>query len=181
MKLNENNLLGAVNELRAKGYEDDYIVDENNLICTNSNKCLTVNDFEVEDAFQFEITENAIDSQFLFTIKDKQTQNKGLLIDLMGSHYYDDTLISEKLKVPTDMYVCEDNSPMKYGMPKIFKDIFNQNPERFELRIGHLDMPACPFGNSFKALGYDRISKEYVWLVTSIIKDKRLERVTFEG
>jgi hypothetical protein len=42
-------------------------------------------------------------------------------------------------------------------------------------------MPACPFGNSFKALGYDRISKEYVWLVTSIIKDKRLERVTFEG
>ena len=83
VKLNENNLLDAVNELRAKGYEDDYIVDENNLICTNSNKCLTHNDFEVEDAFQFEITENAIDSQFLFTIKDKQTQNKGLLIDLM--------------------------------------------------------------------------------------------------
>ena len=94
MKLNENNLLGAVTELRAKGYEDDYIVDRNNLICTNSNKCLAHNDFDVENAFQFEITENAIDSQFLFTIKDKQTQNKGLLIDLMGSYYYDDTLIS---------------------------------------------------------------------------------------
>jgi hypothetical protein len=40
MKLNENNLLGAVTELRAKGYEDDYIVDRNNLICTNSNKYL---------------------------------------------------------------------------------------------------------------------------------------------
>ena len=179
MKLNENNLLGAVTELRAKGYEDDYIVDRNNLICTNSNKCLAHNDFDVENAFQFEITENAIDSQFLFTIKDKQTQNKGLLIDLMGSYYYDDTLISEKLKVPMDMYVCEDSSPMKYGMPKIYKDIFNQNPERFELRIDYPYMPACPFGNSFKALGFDKEKREYVWMVTSIIKDDRLKKVVY--
>ncbi len=75
-----------------------------------------------------------------------------------------------------DMYVCEDSSPMKYGMPKIYKDIFNQNPERFELRIDYPDMPACPFGNSFKALGFDKEKREYVWMVTSIIKDDRLKK-----
>jgi hypothetical protein len=40
-------------------------------------------------------------------------------------------------------------------------------------------MPACPFGNSFKALGYDKTKKEYVWLVTSIIKDERLNKNEF--
>ena len=180
MKLNENNLLDAVNELRSKGYDDDYLVNDNTLICTNSNKCLNHNEFEVEDAFQFEITENAVDSQYLFTIKDKQTEKKGLLIDLMGMHYYDDTIISEKLNIPLEMYICEHKSPMKYGMPKILKDFYNTNPDRFELRIGFPDMPACPFGNSFKALGFDKEKKEYVWLVTSIIKDERLKKVTFE-
>ena len=87
--------------------------------------------------------------------------------------------ISEKLKVPMDMYVCEDSSPMKYGMPKIYKDIFNQNPERFELRIDYPDMPACPFGNSFKALGNKKEKREYIWMVTSIIKDDRLKKVVY--
>lgn len=180
MKLNENNLLGAVSELRAKGYNDDYIVEANTLINTNTNVYLASDDFEIENAFQFEITENAVDSQYLFTIKNKQTGSKGLLIDLMGTHYHETTAISEKLKTSVDKYVCEDTSPMKYGMPKIFKDVFNQNPERYELRIGYADMPACPFGNSFKALGFDKEKKEYVWLVTSIIKDDRLKRVNFE-
>ena len=64
-------------------------------------------------------------------------------------------------------------------MPKIYKDIFNQNPERFELRIDYPDMPACPFGNSFKALGFDKEKREYVWMVTSIIKDDRLKKVVY--
>ncbi len=98
--------MGAVTELRAKGYEDDYIVDRNNLICINSNKCLAHNDFDVENAFQFEITENAIHLQFLFTIKDKQTQNKGLLIDLMGSYYYDDSTYFQKNSKSPYGYVC---------------------------------------------------------------------------
>ena len=73
MKLNENNLLGAVNELRAKGYNDNYIVEENNIINISSNVYLNSDDFEIENAFQFEITENEADTQFLFIIKNKQT------------------------------------------------------------------------------------------------------------
>ncbi len=181
MKLNENNLLGAVNELRAKGYSDDYEVKGEQLYCTTSKKHLDMEEFDVEDAFQFEITENAVDSQFLFTIKDKASEDKGLLIDLLGEHYYSGGVVSKKLDQPVQEYVCEDTAPMKYGMPKILKEKFNENPDRFELRVGFEDFPACPFGNSFKALGYDKENQEYVWLVTSIIKDDRLKQVQFKG
>ena len=40
-------------------------------------------------------------------------------------------------------------------------------------------MPACPFGNSFKALVFDKEKREYVWMVTSIIKDDRLKKVVY--
>ena len=179
MKLNENNLLGAVNELREKGYQDNYEVRDEHLICTNTNKKVAVDEFDVENGFQFEISENAVDSQFLFTINDKKSEKKGLLIDLMGEHYYDDSMISKKLNIPIDTYVCDDPVPMKYGMRKVFKEEFNANPDNFELRQGYSNMPACPFGNTFKALGYDKTKKEYVWLVTSIIKDERLNKNEF--
>ena len=58
MKLNENNLLGAVNELREKGYQDNYEVRDEHLICTNTNKKVAVDEFDVENGFQFEISEN---------------------------------------------------------------------------------------------------------------------------
>ena len=88
-------------------------------------------------------------------------------------------MISKKLNIPIDTYVCDDPVPMKYGMRKVFKEEFNANPDNFELRQGYSNMPACPFGNSFKALGYDKTKKEYVWLVTSIIKDERLNKNEF--
>ncbi|MFK7031017.1 hypothetical protein [Flavobacterium oreochromis] len=175
MKLNENNLLGAVKELQEKGYQNNYEIQDQHLICTNTNKKLVSDEFKVENGYQFEITENAIDSQYLFTINDLNTGQKGLLIDLMGENYYNNSTISKKLNIPLEIYICHDELPIKYGMRKIFKEEFNNNPDYFELRKGYNDMPACPFGNSFKALGYDKIKKEYVWLVTSIIKDKRLK------
>ena len=55
MKLKENNLLGAVNELRTKGYEDDFKIKDNHIISTKSGKILNVHDFEIENGFQFEI------------------------------------------------------------------------------------------------------------------------------
>lgn len=65
MKLQENNLLGAVNELRTKGYQDDFKIKDNHIYSTKSGKILNVDDFEIENGFQFEIKENAVDSQYL--------------------------------------------------------------------------------------------------------------------
>jgi hypothetical protein len=63
----------------------------------------------------------------------------------------------------------------KYGVRKVFKEEFNAAPKRYVLRKGFPDFPKCPFGQEFTMLGYDTQSHEYVWLVTSIIRDSRLQ------
>lgn len=72
-------------------------------------------------------------------------------------------------------YDNSDDEPMKNGVPKILKADFNEDPDRYVLRKGFPDFPECPFGNSFSMLGYDNVKERYVWLVTSILKDERLD------
>jgi hypothetical protein len=45
--------------------------------------------------------------------------------------------------------------PAKYGVPKVFKSEFNEDPDRYVLRKGFPDFPECPYGESFSMLGYD--------------------------
>lgn len=180
MKLEEDNLLGAVKELRAKGYEDDFKIKDNHIISTKSGKTLSVDDFEIEKGFQFEIEENAVDSQYLFTIVEKATGSKGLLIDLLGMELFGDRPVNKKLQVPMDIYVSKAEPVYKYGVRKVLKAEFNMEPERYELREDFPDFPWCPFDNRFTILGFDKEYQEYVWLVTSILRDKRLRRISHQ-
>jgi hypothetical protein len=139
-----------------------------------------VEDFEIENGFQFEIKENAVDSQYLFTIVEQATGNKGLLIDMMGLEFFGDKPVNKKLQVPMDIYVGEAESVYKYGVRKVLKQEFNIEPEQYELREGFPDFPFCPFDSSFTILGFDKKNQEYVWLVTSILCDKRLKKISYQ-
>jgi hypothetical protein len=66
----------------------------------------------------------------------------------------------------------------KYGLTKIYKAHFDEEPDRYEFRQGFPDMPVCPWGGSFAGLGYDRKEERYVWLVKSVLRDKRLVTVS---
>lgn len=179
MKLKENNLLGAVNELRAKGYEDDFKINENQIVSTRSGKILRVDDFEIENGFKFKIEESDDDSQYLFTIIEQTTGNKGLLIDLMGMEFFGDKPVNKKLHVLMDTYVYEAEPVYKYGVRKVLKREFNIEPWRYELREDFPDFPYCPFDNRFTILGFDKENQEYVWLVTSILQDQRLKKISY--
>ena len=180
MKLKENNLLGAVKELREKGYEDDFKIKDNHIISAKSGKILNADDFEIEKGFQFETGEHGADSQFLFTIVERATGNKGLLIDLMGIAYFGDNPVNEKLRVPMDTYVSKAKPVFKYGVRKVLKAEFDNEPERYELREDFPDFPWCPFDNRFSILGFDKEYQEYVWLVTSILRDRRLRKISHQ-
>lgn len=181
MNLNESNLLGAVNELKTKGYNEEYIPVDGHIDCAVSGKKLMPDDIEIEQGFQFDITENTNDSQFLFAVKERKTGTKGLLIDLLGEYKFGSSDFSKMLNIPLDNYYYNDKEDRKYGLTKIFKEKFYEDPSRYEFRIGYPDFPACPFGNSYQALGFDRENNEYVWLVTSIIKDKRLNWIPYNA
>jgi hypothetical protein len=179
MKITENNLLGAVNELRAKGFNDEFLVEKNTVKSTKTGKVYSEDDFIISHAYRFDITENAVDTQNLYVIET--ADGKGLLIDILGNYLYTPNLPgAANVGNTVESYVCEDQ-PMKYGMEKIYKARFDENPGRYELRRGFPDFPACPFGNSFSMLGYDKTDKKYVWLVTSILRDKRLQEVHYQS
>ncbi len=180
MKLQAITLSDAVNELKEKGYEDDFKIKDNHIISTKSGKVLNVQDFETEHGFQFETEENAVDSQYLFTIIERATGNKGLLIDLMGMEVSGDRPVNKKLQVPMDIYVATAEPVYKYGVRKVLKMEFNLEPARYELREDFPDFPSCPFDSHFTILGFDKKNQEYVWLVTSILRDKRLKKISYQ-
>jgi len=182
MKLTENNLVGAVKELIGKGYTDDFRIKENKLVASQSGIELQPKEFTVDAAYKFEGAESEADTQYLFAISSVDGTTKGLLIDALDIYQnLDETAITEKLNVHFDTYVFDDyKAEQKYGLPKVFKTKFDENPHRYELRIGYPDFPPCPFGNSFSMLGFDKDNNQYVWLVTSIIKDGRLNKVEFK-
>lgn len=175
MQLTEKDLLGAVSELKAKGFTDDFSLEGETIRSAETGKSYKDTDFKIINAYSFDITENAVDTQNLYVIET--ADGKGLLVDMLAGYLYvEDGLIPRKIDTAIEPYISED-LPVKYGMEKIYKDRFDKNPGNYELRVGFPDFPACPFGNSFSMLGYDRENEKYVWLVTSILKDKRLETV----
>ena len=181
MKLTENNLVGAVKELIGKGYSDDFRIKENKLAATQSGIELQPKDFSIDAAYKFEGAESELDTQYLVAISSTDGKTKGLLIDALDIYQeLEDADITQKLNVQFETYVFDDNkAEQKYGLPKVYKTKFDENPHRYELRLGYPDFPPCPFGNSFSMLGFDKDTNQYVWLVTSIIKDKRLSKVGF--
>ncbi len=56
-------------------------------------------------------------------------------------------------------------------MEKITAEIYEQNPNRYEVVPGHSpDAPSCPYGNALQWVGYDNKEKKYVRFTKSVFK-----------
>lgn len=54
---------------------------------------------------------------------------------------------------------------------KITSDLYQKEPNRYELRNGNTsDAPKCPYGNTYKWIGFDLVNREYVRFTTSVFK-----------
>jgi hypothetical protein len=176
----QDTLLEVVDSLKKAGYDNDFEYHADHIHAIQGNVKLSTDDFNVDKGYQFECTTSG-DCSAVYAISSDSRNIKGVLVDFYDSNTrkLDDKII-EKFNVETQKNTTDESRvTTRYGMNKIFKDEFNENSERFELRFGYPDFPKCPFGNSFKMLGYDKEKKEYVWLVTSILNDERLSRVTY--
>jgi len=182
MALYENDLIKVVDELRLKSYTDNFIIKDNLIFSTGINKGFEERDVIIEGAYRFDISEEAFDTQNLFAIFIPKYELRGLIIDLLGMYLYiEGQTISGILRnVPLVTYIFDDDEPyIKYGLRKISPSEFDANSERYVLRIGFPDFPECPVGIAFSMLGFDEQKQEYIWLVTSILKDSRLKRVKY--
>ena len=70
---------------------------------------------------------------------------------------------------------------LKFGyLPRVHKNNFDEDANRYVLRKGFPDFPSCPFGGNFSMLGYDTKLERYVWLSKSIIKNENLNIIQYE-
>jgi hypothetical protein len=177
MEISSNNLIHAVDELVSRGYDHDFRLDEGKLFDLTTNVKVEADKISVDAAYRFEAAPDSDDRSNLYAISTRSGMTKGLLIDafdLYQQHANDPLL--QRLDIQTIVAADDDAKgvPTKYGVPKVFKSEFNEDPDRYVLRKGFPDFPECPYGESFSMLGYDRHDNRYVWLVTSILKDERL-------
>ncbi len=175
------NLVKAVEDLNGRGYVREFRIKDGQLHDFTTGKSIDASALHVDVSLRFENGQDAKDGSSLYAITATGTGHKGLLIDAF------DTLdrecareLFERLSVARET-LREENATAtsRYGLRKVFKAEFDGDPERYVLRIGFPDFPPCPFGQSFSVLGFDSAGQEYVWLVTSILRDARLKRVPF--
>lgn len=56
-------------------------------------------------------------------------------------------------------------------MRKITMEMYKAAPDRYELRSGTDEgAPACPYGNSYQWIGFDKELQEYVRFTKSVFK-----------
>ncbi|MBF5088535.1 MULTISPECIES: hypothetical protein [Alphaproteobacteria] len=176
-------VLEAVQSLIAKGYDREYRVKDGNLVDLELGSTLDACSIRVDAALRLESGDDGEDASNIYAITDPATEHKGLLIDAFDVfHEICPRDLSERLEAHRETAPAGDqDAPSKHGLRKVYKSEFHSDPERYVLREGFPDFPPCPFGQSFSILGFDTAEQEYVWLVTSIIRDPRLIRVPYQG
>ncbi len=183
--MDNNTLLEVLEDLKNRGYTEEFRLHKNptHLHAISKDIILEPKDFTVTEAYRFEGSGSEEDVSEIYAIDSPANNLKGFLVDELDEfRKLPDHPTIEKLQIEKTVLVYDDsNEEQKYGVPKVYKSKYNENPERYELRKNFPDFPPCPFGNSFSMLGYDKQENRYVWLVSSIIKDDQLSINDYEN
>jgi len=165
--------MSVTRDLLTFGYADN-ITYENSQLCIGDKEVNLTSDslFFVDAGFR-------VADMYIFALSSPINKIKGLVSlnleayqALMASAYADKFNISIEQN-PTKVVIGR-----QYGMRKILKSEFD--PSRYILHKGFPDFPACPYGHTFKMLGYDRLKNEYVRLASSILKEASLEKIDYK-
>jgi len=92
----------AVNDLKQRGYNIDFNIEENRLVCTKTPLVLLPEEFEITEVYRFEGNTDPADEAVVYAIESKNGQ-KGVLVNAYGPDA--DTLSSgmiEKLRIRHD-------------------------------------------------------------------------------
>jgi hypothetical protein len=177
------NIIDAAREFLDRGYSHDFRIEPGALHDVTVDRRIDLADVQVDAAYRFELAPGSHDASNFYAITDHKHGAKGLLIDAFdlleatgGTSLT--RLLSDGRELRRD---DEAEAPTRFGLRKVAKAEFEDDPERYVLRIGFPDFPECPFGESFSVLGFDTAEQAYVWLATKILRDDRLVRVPYHS
>jgi hypothetical protein len=183
MRLKVADVVDAVSQLVDQGYKREFRIKDGRLFDLARGSALDPNDIHVDTALRLASGRDGEDASNIYAISDLQSHSKGLLVDAYD--IFDeicDRGLADRLAENRKAEFIEDSDvPSRYGLRKVYKREFDRDPERYVLRIDYPDFPECPFGESFSLLGFDTAEQTYVWLVTSILRDSRLNRIPYQS
>lgn len=78
-----NNMVDAINDLRARGFDMDFNLRENFVECTNNGRNIPPDEFEIKEVYRFEGMTNPSDQSILYAIESKDGL-KGVLVNGYG-------------------------------------------------------------------------------------------------
>ena len=160
-------------ELKKHGYVDHIKYGTEGLSVAEKEMLLLPNSlFFVDMAYRVLHT-------YIFAISAPKYDIKGVLtLDLNTYHTLATTGFAEKFNVEIEINFQEVIIHRQYGMRKVLKAEFD--PKRYILRKGFPDFPSCPYGHTFKMLGYDMQEKTYVRLASAILKNSSLDTIKYK-
>jgi hypothetical protein len=80
-----NTLSEAINDLRKRGYKEDFNLQPHFVECSTLSLTLHPEDFNVDEFYRFEGMSNTDDNSILFAISSKDGA-KGVLVDAYGMY-----------------------------------------------------------------------------------------------
>ena len=116
---------------------------------------------------------------YIFAVSAPKYDIKGILtLELNDYHKLGTSGFAEKFNIEVEMSWNDVIIRRQYGMRKIMKEEFDA--KRYVLRKGFPDFPSCPYGHTFKMLGYDMQEKTYVRLASAILKNSSLDTIEYK-
>jgi hypothetical protein len=100
MKHQYDTLSEAVNDLKKRGFNHDFIELKEKLYCTGNNCNFNPEEFEIVEFYRFEGISDPEDNSILYAVKSNDNKTKGIIIDAYGA--YADTDVSKlisKIKI----------------------------------------------------------------------------------
>lgn len=86
----------AMHALKAQGYQTDFNLKSNCIVCENQEYEISHDEFHIDKSFRFDDNEDPGDQSMLYAISSEKYQLKGLLVN--GYGIYSDSLTNEMLK-----------------------------------------------------------------------------------
>ena len=84
MKTTNHTLSQTLNDLKAKGYTEDFNLKGDCIDCRSGQLKISPSDFQVDEHFRFEGASDPSDSAIVYAISSEKHQLKGMLVNAYG-------------------------------------------------------------------------------------------------
>jgi hypothetical protein len=82
---NYNNKIQAIIDLQHRGYDLDFVLKDENLLCLQERELIGPDEFEIAETYRFEENHGVTETYVVYAIRSMQRDLKGILMTSYGA------------------------------------------------------------------------------------------------